>query len=122
MIRPDTRLSRRQTVFLAALLYCAALSAQPVIPGSTDVAKVNQADTPPPPTAPRSPVDLFRSVLIMSPLERREFLGQRTPEAQKLILAKIREYEGLTPELRDLRLRVTELRWYLLPLLNTPAA
>jgi hypothetical protein len=67
-------------------------------------------------------VDLFRSVLSMTPLEQREFLAQRPPESQKLILAKIHEYEGLTPELRDLRLRVTELRWYLRPLLGLSPA
>jgi hypothetical protein len=56
----------------------------------------------------------------MTSVERREFLANRSPESQKLILAKIHEYEGLTPEARELRLRVTELRWYLLPLLSTP--
>jgi hypothetical protein len=58
----------------------------------------------------------------MTPQERRDFLAQRSPESQKLILAKIHEYEGLTLEMRDLRLRVTELRWYLRPLLELSAA
>jgi hypothetical protein len=34
------------------------------------------------------------------------------------ILAKVREYEALDPNERELRLRATELRWYLLPLLH----
>jgi hypothetical protein len=57
----------------------------------------------------------------MTPVERRDFIAERPPEAQKVILAKIHEYERLQPEQRDLRLKVTELRWYLLPLLSTPA-
>jgi len=77
---------------------------------------------PPRPAPPKPPVDLFRSLLAMSSVERREFLAKRSPEAQKLILAKIQEYEGLSPDLRELRLRVTELRWYLLPLLSAPVA
>jgi DNA-binding transcriptional ArsR family regulator len=66
-------------------------------------------------------VDFFRSLLAMTPIERRESLANRTPEAQKLILAKLQEYQSLRPEESELRLRVTELRWYLLPLLSTPA-
>lgn len=76
--------------------------------------------TPLPP-APKSPVDHFRELLAMSPAERRQSLTNRTPENQKLILAKIREYESLKPEQRELRLRVTELRWYLMPLMTSPA-
>ena len=57
----------------------------------------------------------------MTPAELRESLANRSPESQKLILAKVREYKALTSEQRELRLRVTELRWYLLPLLSTPA-
>ena len=69
----------------------------------------------------RPPVDLFRTLLVMTPIERRDFLTNRPPEVQKSILAKVHEYETLPPEQRLLRLRVTELRWYLLPLLSTPA-
>lgn len=98
----------------------AALSAIPTAP-AVDSTNEHHAG-PPPPTPPRSPVDLFRSVLAMSPQERREFLDKRPPEARKLILAKIHEYEGLTPEAKDLRLRVTELRWYLRPLLELSPA
>jgi hypothetical protein len=66
----------------------------------------------------KPPVELFRSVLAMNRNERSAFLANRSAEAQKLILAKVREYEALTPEQCELRLRVTELRWYLLPLLR----
>jgi predicted Fe-S protein YdhL (DUF1289 family) len=69
----------------------------------------------------KPPVEFFRGLLAMGPAERREFLANRSPEAQKLIMAKVQEYEALKPEERDLRLWVTELRWYLLPLLGTSA-
>ncbi len=113
-----------QSIFVGVLLFCVSVRAQPVVPAALDGQKVSQKTTPvpPQPTPPRSPVDLFRSVLSMTPVEQREFLAQRSPEAQKLILAKIHEYEGLTPELKDLRLRVTELRWYLRPLLELSPA
>ena len=69
----------------------------------------------------KSPVDVFRSLLHMSGAERKAFLADRSPQAQKQIMAKLREYESLRPNVRELRLRVTELGWYLLPMLSTPA-
>jgi len=67
---------------------------------------------------PRSPVDLFRQLLAMTPDERDGFLTNRPPQIRAGILAKINEYEALDPNERELRLRATELRWYLLPLLQ----
>jgi hypothetical protein len=32
----------------------------------------------------------------------------------------LREYESLSPDERELRLKATELRWYLMPLMHTP--
>lgn len=77
---------------------------------------------PPVPAVPevRSPVDLFRELLALSPAERRLCLTNRSEVSQKLILAKVREYESLRPDVRELRLKATELRWHLLPLLSTP--
>lgn len=66
----------------------------------------------------RSPVDLFRQLLAMSPDERENYLTNRTPEIRARILAKVGEYEALGPDERELRLRATELRWYLEPLLR----
>jgi hypothetical protein len=68
----------------------------------------------------KSPVDQFRELLAMRVTERRQALTNRTPEAARKILAKVREYESLKPEERELRLRATELRWYLLPLMTEP--
>jgi uncharacterized tellurite resistance protein B-like protein len=70
----------------------------------------------------QSPVNFFRQLLAMSPAERNNSLTNRTPEARTRILAKVREYQSLSPDERELRLRATELRWYLMPLLRAPAA
>jgi hypothetical protein len=67
---------------------------------------------------PRSPVDLFRQLLAMSPDEREKFLTIYPPETHARILAKVAEYEALDPDERELRLRATELRWFLMPLLR----
>jgi len=70
---------------------------------------------------PRSPVDLFRQLLAMTPGERQVFLTNRPAQTRERILAKIGEYEALDPNERELRLRATELRWYLLPLMQEPS-
>ncbi|HZL13665.1 MAG TPA: DUF3106 domain-containing protein [Verrucomicrobiae bacterium] len=66
----------------------------------------------------KSPVDFFRQLLAMTPDERAKFLTNRPPEIRARILAKVNEYEALDPNERELRLRATELRWYLMPLLH----
>jgi hypothetical protein len=66
----------------------------------------------------KSPVDLFRELLAMTPAGRENYLTNRPPGIRARILAKVREYEALDPNERELRLRATELRWYLLPLLH----
>jgi uncharacterized protein DUF3106 len=78
----------------------------------------NQVVGSPMPPA-RSPVDSFRELLAMNPAERRGFLTNRPPESQKRILEKIQEYQSLPPEDCELRLRVTELHYYLMQLLET---
>jgi hypothetical protein len=98
--------SSRRTIFvLAAALafFCTSLPAQPA-GGSTN----------------KSPVALFRELLAMSPEQRREAISIRPPDIQKRILEKLNEYEILPNELRELRLRETELRWYLRPLMDEP--
>jgi hypothetical protein len=66
----------------------------------------------------KSPVDLFRELLAMTPAERGNYLTNRPPGIRDRILAKVREYEALDPNERELRLRATELRWYLPPLMH----
>jgi len=69
----------------------------------------------------KSPVETFRELLAMTPARRNEALADRPAELRRRMLAKVREYESLPADRRELRLRVTELRWYLWPLLKTPA-
>ena len=70
------------------------------------------------PSYRKSPVDLFRHLLAMTPDEREDYLTNRPPEFRARILVKVGEYEALGPNERELRLRATELRWYLMPLLH----
>jgi hypothetical protein len=76
----------------------------------------------PPVPMMKSPVDIFRDLLAKTPLERRQSLSNRPPEVQKRLLAKVREYESLKPNDRELRLRATELQWYLQPLMSLAPA
>jgi hypothetical protein len=100
---------RRTIVALASVMVfaCVSLRAQPV--AGSRVAS---------PT--KSPVALFRELLAMSPEERRDAIAIRPSDIQKRILEKLTEYEILPDELRELRLRETELRWYLRPLMDEP--
>jgi hypothetical protein len=98
-----------------------SLSAQ----GATNAPTPRSASVSPPPALvfpppSKAPVELFRELLAMNLSERHQALSNRPPEVRKQILAKLREYETLKPDERELRLKVTELRWYLYPLMRTP--
>jgi hypothetical protein len=86
--------------------------------GPEAVAATNQFAVAPPLPVRYSPVDSFRRLLVMPTAERKEYLETRNADFRNRILEKIREYQKLTPEERELRLRATELRWYLEPLLK----
>ena len=101
---------------------CTSLSAQITTtqPVSLSNSTPSSPDSPQMPPV-KSPVDFFREILHADPAQRLGFLTNRPPASQKLIIAKVHEYEQLKPEECELRLRVTELHYYLLPLMNTPA-
>lgn len=113
-------------LLLAAALLCGGpawtpfLAAQPATNASPATPRPQPLRVPTLPilSPVKSPVDQFRELLAMNPAERRRYLTNRPPEIQKLILAKVREYEAFKPDERELRLQVTELRWYLWPLMN----
>jgi len=117
----------------ASLLLCPALWAQvttnAAVAGQADsgsalalASKLPTASSPIPPLPPtRSPISFFRELLAMDPPRREQALTNRPPEVRKMILDKIHEYESLSPGERELRLQVTELRWYLRPLMSIPA-
>ncbi|HEX4350556.1 MAG TPA: DUF3106 domain-containing protein [Verrucomicrobiae bacterium] len=106
----------RQLIFcLAAVVAAVAAQAQPAGPVPTRPSITLTNLIPPP---PQSPVVFFRQLLQMSPAERNKSLADRLPQARAHITAKVREYLALNPDERELRLRATELRWYLMPLLQ----
>jgi hypothetical protein len=107
--------------FAAGRLAVLPLAAQTVtnIPATPGLLSVPANLMPPTPFPAKSPVDLFRELLAMKPAERENFLTNRSPAIRARILAKVREYAALDPNERELRLRATELRWYLTPLLHT---
>ena len=77
---------------------------------------------PPPLPVAKAPIEYFRELLALPPADRDRALGERTPEQRKILLAKFKEYESMSAEDRDLRLAVTELCWYLMPLMKTAPA
>ncbi len=108
-----------QFVFVFALAAVVSVSAQnPPSPDAEKISPVPASLIPPPPSIRHSPVDFFRQLLAMTPPERNTALANRPPAARATILAKVREYQSLDADARELRLRATELRWYLTPLLR----
>ena len=115
-----SRLRQSLVCLAAATVVFAAHAQNPPPPGQ----KFSAAATNLPPPLPivPSPVSFFRQLLAMSPVERNQSLTNRPPEVRARLLAKVREYMALGPDERELRLRATELRWYLTPLMRLPAA
>jgi hypothetical protein len=108
--------------FLAvAALFFTAHAQNPSLPVKP-APRLNLSAPPPMPPMGPSPVEFFRQLLAMSPVERNQSLTNRSPEIRARILAKVREYQALGPDERELRLRATELRSYLMPLLRSPSA
>lgn len=113
-------MTRMRLTFLCAVAALFALSARAenavVRPANSLVSATNII--PPLPSESPSPVAFFRRLLVMAPAERLQSLTNRSPEARARITAKVREYLALDPNERELRLRATELRWYLTPLMR----
>jgi hypothetical protein len=111
----------RQTRWWLALCAAGQLAVFPLLAeNSTNAPAPIKLLSEPANAAPQShsPVDFFRQLLAMSPDERENFLTNKPVEVRQRILAKVAEYEALGPDERELRLRATELRWYLMPLLH----
>lgn len=100
-----------------ALPLAAAEPAHP--PASASVVHTN-SDLAPAPAA-KSPVEVFRELLVMPSGERQQALSIYPPTVRERILEKLGDYQILPSEEREFRLRATELRWYLLPLLKSHA-
>ena len=114
---------RRQFIFAfatTALIFSAPAQTPPPLAPKNSSALTNLLPLAPPP--PTAPVAFFRQLLAMSPAERSAALTNRPPESRDRIKAKIREYLALDADERELRLRATELRWYLAPLFRLTVA
>lgn len=68
-----------------------------------------------------SPVDFFRQLLKMSPEERSQALEGKTPSDKNYIAQRLADYETMSAEERELRLKLLELRYYLVPLMRMNA-
>ena len=110
----------RQFIFCFTAVTVFTLSAQmpPPAPGKNPSASL----IPPVPPPAVSPVKFFRELLAMPASERNQSLTNRLPETRARLMAKVREYLALNPDERELRLRATELRWYLTPFCHTTPA
>ncbi len=69
-----------------------------------------------------SPVQYFRELLAMKPADRERVLSTESAEKKQVILSKLEEYDLMSPDERELRLRMTQMRWHLVPLLKSPAS
>jgi hypothetical protein len=98
-----------------------SLAAQTNPPAATVKLYSTPTNLMPPLPQNSSPVDFFRQLLAMSAQERKNFLTNKPAASRDRILAKVREYEALGPDERELRLRATELRWQLIPFFHEPA-
>ena len=119
----------RYNVFRLAALFGASHLLLAALPTQAAANQTVSAPTSPPPAHPpmpplapaRSPINFFRDLLAMDAAGREQALTNRPPGLRTQLLAKVREYELLKPDERELRLRVTELRWYLRPLMAASA-
>jgi len=85
--------------------------------GVSSLVAADSTNSPPVPQ-PTSPVAYFRQLLAMTDAELGAELAKR-PESQRAALtAKIQEYATMPASDRELRLRATELRFYLLPMMK----
>ena len=118
------QLAPRLIAALLLLILVPAASAQqvhrlPLRPTPTNAL----ARLPIPTSSPEatSPVQVFRDLLEMTSEQRQDYLNSHLanrPDDIKRIQAKVLEYGSLNLDQRELRLRVTELRWYLWPALK----
>ncbi len=74
------------------------------------------------PPMPPSPVEFFRQVLAMTPEGRDQALEKYSAKTREFVGGKLKEFDALSPEERENRLRTMELRWQLLPLMSMAAS
>ncbi len=114
--------ARLNILIFSGCILCAIAVTNVVVCGAEGKLKPQPKEVAPPvPPIPQAPIDFFRVLLSLSPDERLKVINERSilPEQRRILLVKVKEYEAMTQEQRELRLGVTELRWYLVPLMRT---
>lgn len=66
----------------------------------------------------RNPMDDFRRLLSLSPEDRAKDLADKPDHFRDMLLSKLKEYDAMPEEQRELRLRSTELRFDMMYLLR----
>ncbi|MCL4178863.1 MAG: DUF3106 domain-containing protein [Verrucomicrobia bacterium] len=99
-------LNRATTTFLTLLTAVFIASAQSP-----------SAETNPPPL-PQSPVAQFRDWLKLDEANRAAVLSDKPEPVRRILLAKLAEYDAMDLGQREVRLRATELQYYVRPMLQ----
>jgi hypothetical protein len=111
------------TLLLWAVLICLLPWSEAGAQAQNRAATTGPTVPPPPmPTQAGSPIDFFRQLVVAKPEEREKLLMRRapdSPELRKKLEDYALEYQKLSPEARELRLRNMELRYHLTSLLRT---
>ena len=63
-------------------------------------------------------IDTFRQLLAMDRAGREKALAEKPEHTRNYLAGKLREYDALTPDERELRLHLSQLRYYMLPLMK----
>ncbi len=100
----------------SAMVPWALLAQTPLTPPEPPGSLVPPA-LPSPPKS-KNPIETLRQLLSMNPEQRANWLSQKSETARKVIQEKVTELESMTPTERELRLRLLQLRFYVLPLMQ----
>ncbi|MBM3879582.1 MAG: DUF3106 domain-containing protein [Verrucomicrobia bacterium] len=97
-------------------------SAVPSVPAPANPQTVASTSAPPFPPAPSNPVDTFRQLLAMAPAQREHALADKPEDHRAYLRDRLQEFDSVSPAERELRLRLLQLRFFLLPLLRLAPA
>ena len=92
--------------------------------GNATRAEVAAEQAQKPSTRSSSGVEYFRELLAMAPLDRERALANQPPGVRQSIETKIKEFADLSSEEKEermARLRLAEIRLYLVPLMRLPS-
>lgn len=100
---------------LSLILCCVAAAQSAPIPPAAITA-------PALPPLPPNPVETFRKILAMRPLEREKFLATLKPENRQVVELKLDEYRKLSTAEREARLRALQVRVAVRQIIRLPAS